>query len=548
MPSNQTAEPKNAKERAGETDEFAELTRPELTKAAPWPGLAHYTSEESEFFFGRDAEITEIEQRVRDNPLTILYGQSGLGKTSLLSAGLLPRLDGDTLRVEIIRLRFEGREKSLLDQTREALGLPGESGDASELTLWEHFHLRERREVGQQLPVLIFDQFEEIFTLGGEDAALRNEREEWLTEVSDLVQNRPPERLAQQLRQDRQAARKYDFAAENPRVVFSLREDYLSHLEEWVSRMPLLMQNRMALNPLRGIQAVEAIQGPADLSDPPLVSNEVAMRIVRAAAGAGRDRPLGEITVAPPILSLMAEQLNEARLDNGADRISGDLVSTSAENILKTYYEDCFKSFPENESESIRALIEDRLLTVSGHRTTIAEDDMKSELEKSGVSDIGFVLRRLMQRRLIVREPRPHPIFEITHDVLLPVMLVSRENRRRRWERAKSRRAIVRAIVAFCVLAVVAISGWWVGYSEMKEANRLLEELNAQKERERQEVQKKLTDTMRDRLDRSFSKKLMGDSSFEFQRESEIHRSTNGDARKEPDSPPEKDPADESSR
>ena len=43
-------------------------------------------------FFGRDAEIRELFERVQHRPLTVLFGQSGLGKTSLLQAGLVPRL------------------------------------------------------------------------------------------------------------------------------------------------------------------------------------------------------------------------------------------------------------------------------------------------------------------------------------------------------------------------------------------------------------------------------------------------------------------------
>ena len=58
----------------------------------PWLGLATFTEETQRFFFGRDAEIAEIFVRVRDHTLTILYGQSGLGKSSLLGAGLLPKL------------------------------------------------------------------------------------------------------------------------------------------------------------------------------------------------------------------------------------------------------------------------------------------------------------------------------------------------------------------------------------------------------------------------------------------------------------------------
>ena len=58
----------------------------------PWPGLAPFTEEQSSLFFGRDGEAHELCQRVERKLLTTLFGQSGLGKTSLLQAGVFPRL------------------------------------------------------------------------------------------------------------------------------------------------------------------------------------------------------------------------------------------------------------------------------------------------------------------------------------------------------------------------------------------------------------------------------------------------------------------------
>ena len=58
----------------------------------PWPGLAAYDEAASDFFHGRDTDAEELLRLVRLAPLTVLYGKSGLGKSSLLQAGLFPRL------------------------------------------------------------------------------------------------------------------------------------------------------------------------------------------------------------------------------------------------------------------------------------------------------------------------------------------------------------------------------------------------------------------------------------------------------------------------
>src|SRR6516165_12378470 len=57
----------------------------------PWLGLASFTEEQSGYFFGRDGEIAELFRLLKRETLTVLFGQSGLGKTSLLQAGLFPQ-------------------------------------------------------------------------------------------------------------------------------------------------------------------------------------------------------------------------------------------------------------------------------------------------------------------------------------------------------------------------------------------------------------------------------------------------------------------------
>src|SRR3954469_9645493 len=58
----------------------------------PWPGLASFTEELSGFFYGRDEEIRTLTRLLERKALTVLFGQSGLGKSSLLQAGVFPKL------------------------------------------------------------------------------------------------------------------------------------------------------------------------------------------------------------------------------------------------------------------------------------------------------------------------------------------------------------------------------------------------------------------------------------------------------------------------
>lgn len=459
---------------------------PAVDVTCPWLGLLPFTESTGGFFFGRDAEIVEIHDRIDENILTTLYGQSGLGKTSLLGAGVLPRLRDSGRSPVLLRLDHDPAAPSLLDQTRKALqqALPGIDwpDDASSVTLWELVH---RQPVlvppDAATPVLLFDQFEEIFTLGRQDPALEAGAEAWLEQVADLIQCRPPKALEARFAGNRKLARDFDFGRCPVRFVFALREDYLSHLEEWKATLPLLVQNRMPLRLLDGPQALEAVIGPASLGELPLVSREVAASIVRTVARVPAETPLAKIRAVPPLLSLLCEQLNSARLTAGATQIDASMVSDRSADILHHFYEESFTSFPDSHRDKIRSVIEDRMITVGGHRHPVAREDAEAELAGQGIPHPAAIFDALIHRRLLtVEEHGGLQRLEITHDVLVPLVVRSRKERRERQERAafqrhlaeeavkaRKRRIIVSTMALLTVLAVASAAFALIKKSEV---------------------------------------------------------------------------------
>src|SRR6185312_2823846 len=93
--------------------------------------------------------------------------------------------------------------------TQSGVAVEGES-------LWEFLHHRDdvlRDESGATLtPLLIFDQFEEIFTLAQSDDFGRARAGRFIEELADLVENRPPKALEERFEQDETAAERFDFA------------------------------------------------------------------------------------------------------------------------------------------------------------------------------------------------------------------------------------------------------------------------------------------------------------------------------------------------
>jgi tetratricopeptide (TPR) repeat protein len=462
---------------------------PAVDERNPWLGLASFTEETRAYFYGREEEVAELARRVQRKLLTILFGQSGLGKTSILRAGLVPRLRGQGYCPIYVRIDY-GREapepavqiKQAIAQTARRSGEWTQVGVAVEgESLWEFLHHRDdvlHDESGATLiPLLIFDQFEEIFTLAQSDDFGRARAARFIADLADLVENRPPKELEARLEVDDAAAEGFDFARSDYRVLIALREDYLAPLESLKSAMPSITQNRLRLAPMTGQQALAAVMRPGK----GLVSEEVAAAIVRFVAGGAE---VANAEVEPSLLSLICRELNDARVAQGRSEISLDLLAGSHASILSNFYERSLADQPA----AVRHIIEDELVTASGFRENVAEERMLTSFAAAGAAP--DTLAVLVNRRLLrIEERLDVRRVELTHDVLCSVVRSSRDLRKEREARdatekllaeqrareLSARRSLVRArqIAIVCtVLAIGALAAAAVAYVSTQRALR----------------------------------------------------------------------------
>jgi hypothetical protein len=468
----------------------------------PWIGLASFTEESRGYFHGRDEEVAELARRVQRKLLTVLFGQSGLGKTSILRAGLVPRLRGQGYCPVYVRVDYAAESPKPAEQIKRAIfeaargsGEWSQAGAATQgETLWEFLHHRDdllKDGQGQTLiPLLIFDQFEEIFTLAQSDEAGRARASRFLVELADLVENRPPASFEARLEHDDTLAERFDFARSDYRVLLALREDYLAQLEGLKGSMPSITQNRLRLAPMSGRQALQAVQLPGK----DLVTTEVAEAIVRFVAGGAE---IEHAEVEPSLLSLICRELNDARLARGDATISLDLLAGSHEEILSNFYERALADQPSQ----VRRIVEDDLLTESGFRENIAEERLRRSLDAVGAAP--DTLAKLVDRRLLrIEERLDVRRVELTHDVLSGVVRRSRDLRHEREAREEaerqldeqraseqaSRQALRRAlrIAAMCgalaVLAVAAAVYAWFSTQRAHRAEQVAQQSRTQAE------------------------------------------------------------------
>ncbi len=457
-----------------------DLPSSQLSAQNPYPGLSPFQEGDQAFFFGREHEKVELFRLIRRDVLTVLFGQSGLGKTSLLRAGVFPLLRENFFLPIPIRLSFAADAPALIAQVKRMVSdeIAAQQVDAlqpkEDETLWEYFHKTRFWNAKNRLltPVLVFDQFEETFTLGQDKPGLEPLR----TELADLVENQIPEVVRTRLAHTGEAL-EFSYDTQDFRVLISLREDFLPPLEELRTRMPSIARNRMRLNQLSGAQALEAIFKPGR----DLVSEEVAIEIIGFITGktippseGERNAALEQLQVEPALLNLICQELNERRQAQDLATISTDLLKGTKDRILADFYERCLKDLgPE-----VRQFIEEYLLTESGYRRAETIDDA---LRVAGVKEAAIIT--LVDRRVLRREERlgiPH--IELIHDVLTPIVRERRELRRRKEAGRKRRRRLIIGIGIgiFAIISALVVSAIFAGLYLLAEEQRIRAEKSRQ--------------------------------------------------------------------
>jgi hypothetical protein len=485
----------------------------------PWPGLRSYDESEQDFFHGRPKETAELLRLVKRDVLTVFFGISGIGKSSLLQAGLFPRLRREGFLPIRLRLnlsdpdpQFAGDVIRAFQQDIAGRQLSVDSADGAvsngaSTTMWEYFHgVRVWNHADPLTPVLIFDQFEEVFTLGS-SAALAPHVATFLTELADLVENQIPAVVRRRIEQTREPpAFRMD---QTPyRVLLALREDYLGNLEGLVPLMPSLSKrNRFRLLPMGARQALDAVLKPGAGVITEAVAKQVvdAIGFTRRAAGArpmaarAEDEP-HESEIEPFLLSLVCRELNNRRQEQRLPMISADLVQSSqggVGRILGDFYDRCFSGM----GPAVRVFVEDQLVGRRGYRQTVALADLQE------LSEVRQAIPNLVARRLLRIEEDRHGVarVELTHDVLTPIAVEHRNRRLVEEEAARAfkeqqaarRRVLVGMLAILLLLALGGLSAavwkWRVATAALDETRRA--RLETQKQLESAQAAQRAAET-----------------------------------------------------
>ncbi len=399
-----------------------ELTEPK--EFYPFVGLSAYKEEDSSIFYGREEEINHLYKRVNENIATVFYGKSGIGKTSLIRAGLMPILQKNKMLAIYIKLNYKNKRSTPIEQIKTKIlnklkHINPNIDDFKNKTLWEFFH--ELKLSDEIKPVLIFDQFEEIFTL---DKKHLGEVNEVILQISNLIENQIPVGVSSRIVKNDLP---YDSQKQNYRILISMRESYLSNLEALSSFLPSLKKNKYKLLEINRQSAIECVYKSAEK----IITSKNAERIVDMILKesipdfqkhAKNEELINSFLIEPFILSMVCFEINEFRMSENDDKISDELLEKVEINkIIKDFYETSTSDLPK----STRKVIENVLLTFDGYRKLENKTELTS---KEDLSD--EELNRLVNRRIIRSEIwNGSEHIEIIHDILVPIITQIRDIR-----------------------------------------------------------------------------------------------------------------------
>ena len=351
----------------------------------------------------------------------VLFARSGMGKTSLLNAGVVPKLKQYTFYPVFIRFNEIGsgttddpvtRFMAQYQETYQAFTASRSRATpfSPQSTLWEMMcqnQLVVRRDA--LIPTLIFDQFEEFFRTYPQ----RDQRITFLKQLAELLSDTIPH---QQPLPGQQATVGGEVKPLNIRVVFSIRSDLLNLMQEVSDYLPFVMRTRYELLPMTTDQATEAIREPGQVADGPYECGPVTFPdAVKDDILAGlRDPFSGEFE--PFQLQLVCSYLEDKYIgqDKGPAGARSHTVKKEdyggiqgIQNINEVYFSDTINAITEQPREDVMAALI-TLLNDNGNR--ILKEDSQLDL-------VPPVKDKLVDRRIMKRDKiQANVYYEISHD------------------------------------------------------------------------------------------------------------------------------------
>jgi DNA-binding winged helix-turn-helix (wHTH) protein len=372
----------NAAEAVGEGAATALAPTPPPGSARPYKFLDYYTEQDTQLFFGRETEVEAICSQIIAHRSCILYGRSGVGKSSILRAGLMPRLKSEG------HLAFAIRSFSdPLHQMTSALCEVVSDGGSQNKEMGLEELMAVAGAAGTRYVIFFLDQFEEFFSLLAEES-----RQQFIDTIG------------------RVAARE-DLPL---RLVFALREDFLAEMSRFKPVIPEIFHHEYRLTRLNREQASLAITAPAHA-----VGCEYEPMLVERLLEDLNERD----SIDPPQLQIVCDSLYDSRDSEGRITTAAYDRLGTASQILAGYLERVLNRFDAPELRVTKAILT-ALISIDGRRLVLRASDLVARVgynSSNGAASAHGFIEELVAARVVRRSREDGETWlELAHDFLTP--------------------------------------------------------------------------------------------------------------------------------
>ncbi|MGZ8845607.1 MAG: nSTAND1 domain-containing NTPase [Pyrinomonadaceae bacterium] len=400
-------------------------------RRSPYQGLIPYAETDAPFFFGREKETRLIIANMFASPLTLLYGASGVGKSSVLRAGVAHQL---RQRDDVIVVAFSTWQGNPVADLVQAIGdnvhridvaagteiansLTSESPSFSMASMPDY--LRACYQHNGRRFMIILDQFEEYFLYHPQEDTFSEEFPKAVLQADVPVS-----------------------------FLISIREDSLARLDRFEGRIPTLFDNYLRVEHLNYDAARAAIQRPIEQYnkehpareqpigiEPALVDAVLKQvqtgQVILGEAGRGiLKTEAGAAQVETPFLQMVMTRMWNEEMSAGSSLLRLKTLDSlgGAERIVRTHLDETMSALSP-ERQQIAAEVFHYLVTPSGTKIAHTSPDL-AEYVKLPRAQVAPALEELASgdtRILRGIQPPPdqpgEPRYEIFHDVLAAAIL-----------------------------------------------------------------------------------------------------------------------------
>jgi cell division protein FtsL len=368
---------------------------------SPFKFLAAYEAKDADAFWGRNDEIEKLYELLLATNLVMVYGSSGIGKTSLIQCGLSKKFSGPDWIPRFIR-RGNDFNHSLLTELQKISPEKGFNSVEENIQAIDNKYHR---------PVyLFFDQFEEIFTVNEKDQSKS------LDELVTLFQN------LERLRKNSTC-----------KIIIIIREEFLGQLYDYEQYLSYLFDFRLRIEPMNKTKVEEVVTETFKKFDVSCKTEKLPVTIANKLM-------IGKANVQLSYLQVYLDKIwneafktfktNNPSFDEDFDElkieISEDNLESvgSIEEVLENYVATTTISIANDKDiklsvESVRGLL-DLFVTDEGTKKPLTFNTLFSLVKNSMSEDIlRLVLDKLDDFRLISID---NDYYELAHDSLAKII------------------------------------------------------------------------------------------------------------------------------